>query len=837
MSSSTMLVTRCLLAVASVGALISTANAAELRNSQQPISATLLSETTPAGDSYFALALQAARLEATDRPHDHVLLVDTSASQVGEHRQQALAVVEEFRSALPDGDRLLLFAVDVTTRPLQEGFVAKQDGQVDAALVALKRIVPLGATDLTAALRAALDAFEGSQGKSILYVGDGMSTANLLHSDELQGLLRELRDSQIAVHSYAVGPQTDLRLLGSLGQFTGGVVLFDNVDELRDDPAHIGRQLASATHAPIMYPSSIDVPRVSQELLPQVALPLRGDRATVYLGKGTPRDAITISASGDEYAIDLADELTHNGPLEPLYRQATQDAGLSVAFAGLDMLYGAQLAIELTNAQQPPEPEAAPAAAGAQADESDLDPRTGPPTTSLLEREEQRRQINTERLTLQVTRAIEGIQAFAAEEPDGALSDLKRVLNLVDSAPDVEPDVREQLRRRLRGVMQDVRNQREDNEQAQVLALERQAQIETEKVLIEQLEAREERLEYLIERVRALIDDGIHGDDASYSEAEEVARVAVDLKPGSGTAAAALFTSEALVQLNRSFRLRSLRQDRFLETLHQVELSHVPFPDEPPILWPPAEVWKALTERRRQWAAVSIFKESDSEKRIREELNQETDLNIIEGTTLFDAIEFISRRHDIPILPEWDGALADESIDRDLPVELQVTGIPLRSALRLLLNPLQLTYIIQDDVMKITTQIAVEEEEDFLETRIYPVGDLVIPIQSLQGGGGGVGGGVGGGGGGRGGGVGGGAFSIPPFVVPTAPKARSRKADPQPKVRDPEMRRIIDDALDAQTSQSVRPIGQAFAQVVDQLPAQGFRLDNESIEARKKKLS
>ena len=219
-------------------------------------------------------------------------------------------------------------------------------------------------------------------------------------------------------------------------------------------------------------------------------------------------------------------------------------------------------------------------------------------------------------------------------------------------------------------------------------------------------------------------------------------------------------------------------------------------------------------------------------------------MQILEGTTLEEAIDLISRRHDIPILPEWDGALADESIDRDLPVSLQVTGIPLRSALRLLLNPLQSPYIIQDDAKKITTPSAVEEAEDCLETRTYPVGDLVIPIQNLQGGGGGGGGGGGAGGvggaggggfGGGGAGGGGGFFSVPNAKLPKAPKSKTQKAGaPQPEVQDPEMRRILDNILDGATSQTDRPAGQAFAQVVDEVD--GCRLDNKSIAARKKKL-
>jgi hypothetical protein len=63
----------------------------------------------------------------------------------------------------------------------------------------------------------------------------------------------------------------------------------------------------------------------------------------------------------------------------------------------------------------------------------------------------------------------------------------------------------------------------------------------------------------------------------------------------------------------------------------------------------------------------------------------------------------------------------------------------------------QLTYVIEDEVMKITTSAKAGEK---LQTRVYPVGDLVIPIITPRVGG--LGGGIGGGG--AAGGIGGGGF-------------------------------------------------------------------------------
>ena len=144
------------------------------------------------------------------------------------------------------------------------------------------------------------------------------------------------------------------------------------------------------------------------------------------------------------------------------------------------------------------------------------------------------------------------------------------------------------------------------------------------------------------------------------------------------------------------------------------------------------------------------------------------------------------------ILPDV-GALDEDSVVlADVMIkDIELDGITLRNALAIILSQTdpELTYMIRNEVMFITTKTFAEADEQ-LATRVYQVGDLVIPPVQLGGGGqgqggGGIGGGGGGfggggqggggfGGGGQGGGGfgggGGGGFSLPPEVLakPTA---------------------------------------------------------------------
>ena len=47
------------------------------------------------GHHYYAVTLSAPATKAVQRPHDHAILVDTSASQIGEHREMSLGVMSK----------------------------------------------------------------------------------------------------------------------------------------------------------------------------------------------------------------------------------------------------------------------------------------------------------------------------------------------------------------------------------------------------------------------------------------------------------------------------------------------------------------------------------------------------------------------------------------------------------------------------------------------------------------------------------------------------------------------------------------------------------------------
>jgi hypothetical protein len=797
----------------------------------------------PNGSAHQAVLLK-DKAGTGDVAHTHVILFDTSASQVGEHRLHALGVLDAVLQNLPAHDRVRLIAVDVAAESLMREFAAPQSDAMNRALDELKARIPLGATNLLGGVHAAADMLPHDQPGTILYIGDGLSTADILSAADLEPLVAQLRQRRIAVDSYGVGPQMNLNHLGILAQQTGGAVQFDDshIDPRGDaarNTALQGERLAKALAQPVFRPERIDAPQ-GVRLMPSQALPLRPDRETVYLVRGDLPANGQISVRGAKTHLEWKLSAATTGPddafLAVFTDRAEREGGLANSLAGTSLMNVAraefkgqvnglvnfgkfafqkrdydrvQQAVDavrrldpanrdlaqveqstrklaaknaaLQNENEEDETTAAPPEpmVDEPAADDDLTPRTQPnPNENLLDLQQRAVKIRTQKLRQQVSDVINLIRRL--NDPQEGLDQLDRMLTTVRSAIDIEPEVRQQLQKQLVSERLQQFNRQEILDRQRIRIQERQAQMEARLRLADRLELDEERLANLIDRVRALMDEGRHGDDEAFAEAEAVARVSVDLRPNSGVTAAALFNAEAAQQLRRSFRLRARRADQFLETLHQVELSHIPFPDEPPVRFPPAAVWQALTERRRKWANVDLRKDSPNEVRIQTALDEQTEISFID-TSLRDALDYIEDLHNFDILLMEPEIVADGgSVDQT--VNLELSGVKLRSALKLMLQPMELDYVIADEVMQVTTATKAGEK---MSTRVYPVADLTVPIQSgmgagmsggmgmgMMGGmgmggmggmGGGMGGmGMGGGMGGMGmGGMGGGMFSIP----------------------------------------------------------------------------
>ena len=88
----------------------------------------------------------------------------------------------------------------------------------------------------------------------------------------------------------------------------------------------------------------------------------------------------------------------------------------------------------------------------------------------------------------------------------------------------------------------------------------------------------------------------------------------------------------------------------------------------------------------------------------------------------------VGRRFSINIWIDKE-SLSSDAVATDTQVTLVLPDASLAAGLNLILDPLLLTYVIEDEVLKITTQVKADEK---MRTRVYPVLDLLDVIDGVH---------------------------------------------------------------------------------------------------------
>ena len=161
--------------------------------------------------------------------------------------------------------------------------------------------------------------------------------------------------------------------------------------------------------------------------------------------------------------------------------------------------------------------------------------------------------------------------------------------------------------------------------------------------------------------------------------------------------------------------VREAAERGFIDEMHLVDVSHIPFPDSPPIVYPDAAFWRKITTDRKKWSGVDLAGTNPNEQKILDALNDKTSLDQSDQP-LSEAMQYLSDKHHIPI--QFDApALKEASVDpTTVPVGTAVKDISLRSALKLILAQYNLTYVIKNEVLQITTN---DKANAAMVTKVY----------------------------------------------------------------------------------------------------------------------
>lgn len=135
----------------------------------------------------------------------------------------------------------------------------------------------------------------------------------------------------------------------------------------------------------------------------------------------------------------------------------------------------------------------------------------------------------------------------------------------------------------------------------------------------------------------------------------------------------------------------------------------------------------ALREARGEHPAAVIAPPAANEnaQRVRQAIDEALARPIqldLTDVPLIDVVSMLVRERQLPILLD-NKALEDAGVTPDTPATLSIRGVPLESALRHLFRQHDLTWMVRDEALVITTPE--ESEQSGLEVRVFPVASLL----------------------------------------------------------------------------------------------------------------
>ena len=339
--------------------------------------------------------------------------------------------------------------------------------------------------------------------------------------------------------------------------------------------------------------------------------------------------------------------------------------------------------------------------------------------SSLIDAADDSQQVLARQLSAEIGKRQSEAQRLRSEDPERALAVLREAQQLVNESKLPESSRRELLTR-IDITLEKTNKYIKDNAAEIELDRRNAAVIETrdrEKELKLKLQ---QKIADLVEEFNRL------RDEQRYAEAEIVARRLYELAPEDPVAEQVLQTAKFIRREMMNRQLANSREEGIWNTLNDVEQSSVSNVGDGRELTYDQKRWRDFVMNRKG-TKERIQRRTERELEIERRLKTPVMLRY-EETPLSEVMDGLSQLAGINIHLDPRG-LNQEGVNSDTAVTLNLNKeISLQSALNLILEPLHLSYVIKDDVLKITSE-QLRDGEIYAVT--YNVSDLVIPIPNF----------------------------------------------------------------------------------------------------------
>jgi general secretion pathway protein D len=339
---------------------------------------------------------------------------------------------------------------------------------------------------------------------------------------------------------------------------------------------------------------------------------------------------------------------------------------------------------------------------------------------SIVDQTAARQQALARQVYADIAQQASKARAMLPSDPKGALALMEEARQAVEVAG-LEPSARQQLLQYVDRRVTELRQFIERNRGRITLQ-------ENNQRTRDQIDRQQDLKQEVQEKLALMVDDfnkKMH--EQRYAEAEVVAKRAQELAPEEPVVQQLILQSKFVKQFLRNQALQGAKEQGMLAALDAVDQSSVPFNDLEPYRFPEVKRWEELSTFRSRLSREQGRRRSEKDLEIQRKLRTPVSLSF-NNKPLSDALNYLANLAEVNLYLDPQG-LAEEGIASDTPVTIDIRHeIMLKSALNLILEPLHLSYVIKDEVLKITS-------EQLRNGEVYPVtynvADLVVPIPSF----------------------------------------------------------------------------------------------------------
>ena len=213
--------------------------------------------------------------------------------------------------------------------------------------------------------------------------------------------------------------------------------------------------------------------------------------------------------------------------------------------------------------------------------------------------------------------------------------------------------------------------------------------------------------------------------EGKYPEAEMLAMKAHELDPDDPATSAAVHIARIRKNQAEYRAIKDQREEFFRVGLNDAEKEGPPLTTDNPIHFDRERTLKSASRDPFQ-RGLSLRTKTDAERQIERKLQLPVVVDF-QSKPLGEVINELRALSGLNMVVD-SPALEEKGISLSKPITVPLTGVSLKSALNIILQQANLTYVIKDEALQITTEKHARGKQ---MRKTYGVADLVIPIDNF----------------------------------------------------------------------------------------------------------